>query len=379
MYSIKLERGLYMKNKKIVSLPFLCTVLLIVFSLGMNSNAASAQSVLKEKTIMEQQEKLKKQKETERASLDQAKQVSLKTDNKTEKMKVKKPSNENGFKTSSMYNSDDQVFNTTSVLDENNPDDMYFFSTSSDRTLITRILSDNSDYHLKLYVVNWDTGEAQPSNISMAAGNLVLLKELPAGDYMIRVYSEGTTGDSYNIQLNAKNPSNYSSVKSVTSNLQTFVAEYGDGSVYANGTLLYNSNTKTSSLNWEREYYFSYGGGYNQRTHSISDVKVKHISNPVTYRSSYASSSSAIMVYLDTGTLFMHHVSAYQSGVGYDDSFLDTLGKKTPRRLDADDQNYGDHILIVDLKTGKAIDFFSVLNYYYASGVESLPVINYIN
>lgn len=379
MYSIKLERGLYMKNKKIVSLPFLCTVLLVVFSLCMSSNAASAQSVLKDKPIMEQQEKLKKQKETEDVSLNQAKQVSLKTDNKTEKLKVKKPSNENGFKTSSMYNSDDQVFNTTSVLDENNPDDMYFFSTSSDRTFITRILSDNSDYHLKLYVVNWDTGEAQPSNISMAAGNLVLLKELPAGDYMIRVYSEGTTGDSYNIQLNAKNPSNYSSVKSVTSNLQAFVAEYGDGSVYANGTLLYNSNTKTSSLDWEREYYFSYGGGYNQRTHSISDVKVKNISDPVTYRSSYASSSSAIMVYLDTGTLFMHHVSAYQTGVGYDDSFLDTLGKKTPRRLDSDDQNYGDHILIVDLKTGKAIDFFSVLNYYYASGAESLPVIKYIN
>jgi hypothetical protein len=124
----------------------------------MSSNAASAQSVLKDKPIMEQQEKLKKQKETEDVSLNQAKQVSLKTDNKTEKMKVKKPSNENVFKTSSMYNSDDQVFNTTSVLDENNPDDMYFFSTSSDRTLITRILSNNSDYHLKLYVVNWDTG-----------------------------------------------------------------------------------------------------------------------------------------------------------------------------------------------------------------------------
>lgn len=367
-----------MKNKKIFSLPFLCTVLIVAFSFCLNSNAAAAQNVPKEKAILKQQETLKNHEEIEEVSLKQANAGSLKKDKKAETIKVKKPANENVFKTTSMYNSEDQVFDTSSVLNENNPDDMYFFSTSSDRTLITRILSGNSQYYLKLYVVNWDTGEAQPTNIAMDAGNLVLLKELPAGDYMIRVYSEGTMGDSYNIQLNAKNPSNYTSVKSITSNLQSFVAEYADGSVYANGTLLYNTSTKTSSLSWERVFYFSYGDGYNQRTHSISSVKVKSVSDPVTYRSSYASSNSAVMVYLDTGTLFMHHVSAYRTGVGYEDSFLDTLGKKTPRRLDADDQNYGDHILIVDLKTGKAIDFFSVLNYYYASGVESLPVISYI-
>ncbi|MCO4852555.1 hypothetical protein [Bacillus vallismortis] len=366
-----------MKNKKRLSLPFLCTVLIVAFSFCLNSHAA-AQSVPKEKAIMKQQETLTNHKEMKDVSLKQADAGSLKMDQHAETMKVKKPANENVFKTASMYNSEDQVFDTSSVLNESNPDDMYFFSTSSDRTLITRILSANSQYHLKLYVVNWDTGEAQPTTIEMDAGNLVLLKELPAGDYMIRVYSEGTLGDSYHIQLNAKNPANYTSVQSITSNLQTFVAEYADGSVYANGTLLYNTGTKTSSLSWEREYYFSHGGGYNQRTHSVSDVKVKSVSAPVTYHSSYASSNSAVMVYLDTGTLFMHHVSAYQSGGGYEDSFLDTLGKETPRRLDADDQTYGDHMLIVDTKTGKAIDFFSVLNYYYASGAESLPVISYI-
>ncbi|GAB7387165.1 hypothetical protein BSNK01_10010 [Bacillaceae bacterium] len=51
----------------------------------------------------------------------------------------------------------------------------------------------------------------------------------------------------------------------------------------------------------------------------------------------------------------------------------------TPRRLEADDYNDGEHILIVDLTTGKPIDFFSVLNFYYASGVEPLPSINYLD
>ncbi len=56
------------------------------------------------------------------------------------------------------------------------------------------------------------------------------------------------------------------------------------------------------------------------------------------------------MVYLDEGTLFIYHESQYQSGPDsyYYSSFVDTLGKKTPRRLEADDYNYGNLILIVD-------------------------------
>ncbi|TCL48001.1 hypothetical protein EDD69_1106 [Thermolongibacillus altinsuensis] len=114
--------------------------------------------------------------------------------------------------------------------------------------------------------------------------------------------------------------------------------------------------------------------------HSLSDIKISAVSEPITYSSSYASSDFAIMVYLDVGTLFTYHESQYQSDPTpyYYSSFVDTLGKETPRRLEADDFNYGDHILIVDLTTGKSIDFLSVLNFYYASGVEPLPSIDYL-
>lgn len=353
-------------------------LLLSVSSLFIWTDAASAKSLLHEKSILKKQEQLKKENETEDISLNQTETLELKTGEKP--LKVTKPSKEKNFAASSVNSSDDQVFNNESSLSDSNPDDLWLFSTTSDNTLLTRMLSDNTDYYLQLYVVDWDTGQATPSNIIKSAGDLVVLKELPAGDYLIRVASNGATGDKYRIQLNAKNPANFTSVKSVTSTLQQFVAGYEDGSIYANGTYMYNEETKTASFSWERVFYFSYGDGYNQRTHSISSVKVKNISAPITYSSSYAGSSSAIMVYLDVNTLFMHHVSAYKTGQGYQDSFADTLGKTTPRRLDTDDlNNYGDHILIVDLKTGKAIDFFSVLNYYYASGVERIPTIQYIN
>lgn len=115
-----------MKNKKIFSLPLLCAVLIVAFSFCLNSNAAAAQNVPKEKAITKQQETLKNHKEMEDVSLKQADAGSLKTDQNAEAIKVKKPANENVFKTTSMYNSEDQVFDTSSVLNENNPDDMYF-------------------------------------------------------------------------------------------------------------------------------------------------------------------------------------------------------------------------------------------------------------
>lgn len=59
MYSTKSGRSLYMKNKKICSLPLLCAVLIVAFSFCLNSNAAAAQNVPKEKAIMKQQETLR--------------------------------------------------------------------------------------------------------------------------------------------------------------------------------------------------------------------------------------------------------------------------------------------------------------------------------
>ncbi|MGG1246060.1 hypothetical protein [Bacillus spizizenii] len=48
-----------MKNKKICSLPLLCAVLIVAFSFCLNSNAAAAQNVPKEKAIMKQQETMR--------------------------------------------------------------------------------------------------------------------------------------------------------------------------------------------------------------------------------------------------------------------------------------------------------------------------------
>ncbi|MFW5437452.1 hypothetical protein [Paenibacillus apiarius] len=289
---------------------------------------------------------------------------------------------EPSFSTKSSYNVADALMNFNDTLTAEDPDDLWFFKVPSDRSMIMNLVSGNSAYVARLYLVDWNAGEAAATNVSVSAGHQISLKELPAGDYAIRVYSDGTVGDSYTIRMNAMNKANYSSLLHASASLLYVVAEYPDGAVYSNGVYVGTGKGENPHLDWKREFTNSWGSGYTHRSHNISSVKIKSISAPVKYSSSYASSDKAILIYVDQGTLFTYFVSAYQSGPNheYENSFVDTMGKTTPRRIDGDDlESWGDHILVYDLNENKAIDFFSVLNFYYASGVEAIPAITYLN
>lgn len=336
-------------------------------------------SPLTEKAIQQVQESFVKQ---DKGTAIQQKQVkkSFKVDKKNGVSIKRKAAADGKLRTSAVRSIDGLAINQSAVLNEEDPVDLWFLSTSSPQALISRITSPNADYFVQLFVVDFEADQAYPTDLIQPAGSLLGLTNLPAGDYAFGITSGGDFGDAYTLQVNAKNPPNFTGAVSLSSTLQYFVAEYENGDVFANGAKVYNNQSKTADYQWERVFYFSYDGKYEQRTHSISSVKVKSISAPVSYSAPYASSSEAILVYLDVETLFMYHQSSFASGQYYHDTFVDTLGKTTPRRLDIDDlTNYGDHILAVDLKTGKPIDFFSVLNFYYAAGIEKLPTIKTLN
>ncbi|MGD6975272.1 hypothetical protein [Bacillus altitudinis] len=336
-------------------------------------------SPLTEKAIQQVQESFEKQ---DQGTAVQQKEVkkSFKVDKKKGISIKRKAAADGKMRTSAVRSIDGLAINQSAVLNEEDPVDLWFLSTSSPQALISRITSPNADYFVQLFVIDYEEGQAYPTDLIQPAGSLLALSNLPAGDYAFGITSGGDFGDSYTLQVNAKNPPNFTGAESLSSTLQYFVAAYANGDVFANGTKVYNKQSKTADYQWERVFYFSYDGKYQQRTHSVDSVKVKSISAPVSYSAPYASSSEAILVYLDVETLFMYHESSFASGQYYHSSFVDTLGKTTPRRLDIDDlTNYGDHILAVDIKTGKPIDFFSVLNFYYAAGIEKLPTINTLN
>ncbi|QNU65355.1 hypothetical protein EHE19_010425 [Ruminiclostridium herbifermentans] len=260
--------------------------------------------------------------------------------------------------------------------------DFYFFTVTKDTFMVARLDSNNSYYKADLYIIDYETGNAILTNISSYANNIIALNGLPQGDYALAIYSMDNVGASYSLKINATNPyGGYNSIIKITQDLQQFVLKYNDNSIYANGVYVCNTSPSAvnSHLDWERDYFFSYGGNYSNRDLSISSVKIKNVVGPVTYSSSYASSQNVMLIYLDIGTLYTYFESQFQSVPHYYySSFVDVLGKTTPRRLDADDFNYGDHILAFDLNTGRSIDFYSVLNYYYAAGIESLPTITFI-
>lgn len=289
---------------------------------------------------------------------------------------------DNDIKTSGSYLTDSDRFINSSSLTESNPDDWWFFTVDSDRSIVFQIDSENSDYLVQLYQVDWSSGSAYPTTLGGGTGQTIAHSSLPEGDWALRVFSQGEVGSSYTIRMNATNPEGAVGILSSSTSLQYLVLHYENGEIYSNGSYIANLNENNEHLEWRRNVQFNWDGNYNRRLHSVSEIKIKSISAPVRYRANYASSDSAILIYLDTGTLFTHFESYFRSGppTQYENSFVDTIGKTTPRYLDEDDlANWGDHIIVYDFNTNQSIDFFSVLNFYYASGAESIPTITYLN
>ena len=270
------------------------------------------------------------------------------------------------------------------TLLESNNMDFYFFSvTNASRFLLARLTSSNANYVAQLYIIDSETGDAVATNIYGFAGNLIQLNGLPVGEYAFVIFSNNNTyGQNYVLDINATNPAaNIANVYYLANDLSIFMYETEAGDVYGNGSLIYNTATNTgSNLTWQRVDEFSWGSGYEQRTHRVFNVKVKAISSPVSYSSTKASSDCAVLIYCDEGTAFSYLHTYYQSGVDhiYESTTKDTTGRTTPRPLDENDFVEGnEHILVYDMNTGSVIDFYSTLNLYYAGGYEAQPTITF--
>lgn len=261
----------------------------------------------------------------------------------------------------------------------------YVFSVKdSSKLLLATLISENSDYAAVLCKVD-ENGKLESTGILGSKGSLIHLNGLPIGNYAFVIYSiSENRGQKYSFYINASNPS--ADIKSTPflstkGDVTKTIIEYTTGDVYANGKLIYNTSTRTgSNLEWERVNEVTWTGGYEQRTHKVSSPKIKMISKPASYSSSYASSDSVVLIFCDVDTVFTYFHSKYQSGPDhfYDKSFIDTFGKLTPRSLDKQDFEGGnEHILVFDLNSGKVIDFYSQLNVYYGAGYESDPEIEF--
>ncbi|GBF76273.1 hypothetical protein PA598K_04728 [Paenibacillus sp. 598K] len=271
-------------------------------------------------------------------------------------------------------------FYHTKNLTASNPSDFYFFSNNTTRTIIFDLVSNNSDYRIELFEIDWNTNTAYPTGLGGGPGNALLANGLYSADWALRVSSVSSLGSSYTIKMNMASPGGATTLVSTSPLFQSVAWRYPNGDYYLNQNLIVNAGNNPG-LEWVRLFDFSEGGNYWQRKHEVSDIRVKSITTRMSYSSDYASSNNAVFLVLDEGTLFTYHVSEFRSGppTYYYSSFVDTRNWVTPRRLDFLDMYAGPDLLVYDLNTNQIIDFVSSLNYYYANGIEPYPSAVYYN
>ena len=249
------------------------------------------------------------------------------------------------------------------------------FTVSTSRVMFSKFTSGNSEYAMALCQVTSDGSILQVTDFYTSGSQINAI--LGAGQYAFAILNGGTTyGNSYTVSVNTSTPGTnvtnaaIHDVNSYYSHIVTLVVMDNKTYIYADGKVVTDLDD-TSELDWERVLDLSWSTGYNYNKHKISNVVVRDVSLPIIYKSDFASSNNAVIIYLGVGTSYMYNESKWDTTTGYRVfHFLDPLGNETPRRLTADDINNYRCWLIYDLDTGESIDFCSPLNWYYATGTE---------
>lgn len=266
--------------------------------------------------------------------------------------------------------------NLTATLSQDQVHILLFQLTES-KILFSKMTSSNSAYAYQIYKVNND-GTLTPYSNAVLSGKQIN-GTIPSGQYAFVVANTGSSyGNSYNLFMNTAtpNPSNASSISlvSLSSSYKHVTVQVittsGNMVVYCDGVRVIDESSP-NLLDWERVLDLSWSSGYNYNKHEIYNAVVSGISGVGTYTSDYVTSNNAVILYLDVGTGYMYNESKRNWDTGeHIFHFYDPARNTTPRTLNAYDiANYNCR-LIFDLNTGRPIDFWSWLNWYYATGTE---------
>lgn len=251
------------------------------------------------------------------------------------------------------------------------------FNLTQKTVLFSKMTSANNEYAYQIFSVNSDGTLSPFSNAVLAGGEVN--GTIPAGLYAFVVANTGETfGDTYTLFLNTATPCpadadsislislsnsyNHVTVQIITSTDKMIV--------YCDGVKVIDEND-TKMLDWERVLDLNWGSGYNYNKHEIYNAKVRGVSQVGTYTSDFVTSKNAVILFLDAGTGFMYNESKRNWDTGeHIYHYTDPAGNTTPRTLTSNDIGNYHCWLVFDLTTGQPIDFWSSLNWYYATGSE---------
>lgn len=263
----------------------------------------------------------------------------------------------------------DSIFNGDGQLSASDPLDMYILSTTTDTTPVLKVQSGDSNVLAQLFVLDTATGNASPTNFIDQAGDsaAAIAVSLPAGDYILAVGSANNSSTAaYTLMWNCSNPANPTRVIYSSPNLDLVTLGYGYQQIKSNGTNLVAS----SNLKWEEEYTLTVGNSFWHRSQDISEVRINKLHLGKFFTNKY-STNNALFIEVGEGTLWSILRSSYENvdgDVTHIMDWEDATGRKTPRRFDQIDMEFGPHYIVVDLEQNLIVDFASPYNYLWQSG-----------
>lgn len=299
-------------------------------------------------------------------------------------------------------------FAHTSSLTASNPQDMYFFTTTSNTFPMIKITSDNPNYIAQLYQYDASQGMAYPIQFYDIANDdaYSYATSLPAYNFIWVVYSlNGTVGSDYTIMANVTNDANPYSILRVSDDLADVTLVNSSKNLTINNAKV--SYPNPSNVKWERNFYLSTYYGYINESQSLSSLSYDNISGIYygKYDSTNYKTDNAVFYQIKIDSfdlnsqvypLWSYSYSQYFNGQYLNRTSIDIAGQTTPRRLnifDAIDFSYVGYnseldkikdnktyyfALVYDLNTGTVIDFASKLNGYYNENVATSNL-EYIN
>ena len=263
---------------------------------------------------------------------------------------------------------EDEIFNGTGDVSAADNMDMYIVQTTTGSAPAMKIVSDNPNLVVRLYILDMATGQASGTNIFDQAGDNAanVLADMPAGNYVLGVYSldQSRPDGNYTLMWNRANPAGAKAIVNCDANLLNVILGYKyPVAIYCNG------NEWINGLEWEEHYTLSTGTGHYGRDQSISDINVQKVNVGIFDTNKYKT-NNALFLELGPDTLWTIMRSQY-SNINGDVTHImdwnDVTGTRTPRRFTAADMVFGPHYIVIDMNTNQIVDFASPYNYLWAT------------
>lgn len=271
-----------------------------------------------------------------------------------------------------IYETTENRLDHSAALSPSNTMNYYVFRTTSTKFLLFGGVTNNANVRVGLYVYEPSTGNLYDTGVASEPNKTTLVNQLPPDNYCLVVYSTAAPTSNITVRTLANFSMNYNSSASIY-NVSSDLAyiQYSIGAKrYVNERYICDVNAYNNQLT----YQYNSGDSVNHYM-SVTEPKIYKVSVPISFEStSGAYSPAAVLVYMDQGTMYCYKKSILNyvpGGVsGTSVSFIDfRMGTQTPRPFDRFDvEPPRDQVLVVDIATGKIIDFVGSANYFYHTG-----------